>query len=172
MSFNPRSREGNDYYRFFIVSPIFVFQSTFPRGERRIHQETIVRAIKVSIHVPARGTTSLARRHEEAPESFNPRSREGNDTFIQWIVNTLFRFNPRSREGNDTSDMVAVIFPRIVSIHVPARGTTRYGDFNGNISERFNPRSREGNDYHPRTVSPYEGSFNPRSREGNDAGCV
>ena len=56
----------------------------------------------------------------------------------------------------------------VVSIHVPARGTTVF--FQRYIFFRlcFNPRSREGNDVTLSTKSRNPSSFNPRSREGND----
>ena len=79
--FNPRSREGNDVFSAEINSSMLPFQSTFPRGERRYISEDKMRDLtgfnprsregndvdpgdghafwyKVSIHVPARGTTS------------------------------------------------------------------------------------------------------------------
>ena len=78
----------------------------------------------VSIHVPARGTTSGIRRKSRRYMSFNPRSRTGNDAQICCVkINLGFSFNPRSRTGNDRkfSDLVIC---KTVSIHVPARGTT------------------------------------------------
>ena len=56
-SFNPRSHEGNDMERITDAYQGFAFQSTFPRGERRLGS-------------PQR--TPLIR--------FNPRSHEGNDS--------------------------------------------------------------------------------------------
>ena len=101
------------------------FQSTFPQGERQpqmhinrpeswvsIHvpaRGTTIRGLtymhnrRVSIHVPARGTTTSVRTAGREPEeSFNPRSRKGND----WP-------HKQQRWGCR------------VSIHVPARGTTQ-----------------------------------------------
>ena len=62
-----------------IIILIIWFQSTFPRGERR------VRYCKICI----------------INNGFNPRSHEGNDFNV--INNPLHlpRFNPRSHEGND-----------------------------------------------------------------------
>ena len=37
----------------------FLFQSTFPHGERRLHGCCLERILSVSIHVPARGTTAI-----------------------------------------------------------------------------------------------------------------
>ena len=59
MFYNPRSREGNDD----IVNEI-------------------ERYIKVSIHVPAKGTTVLDIKFIQETRGFNPRSREGNDKTV------------------------------------------------------------------------------------------
>ena len=78
------------------------FQSTFPRGERR---------------------TRWVRWNPDA--CFNPRSREGNDGLMLtdgWVTGS---FNPRSREGNDAVCWEGRRAWQKVSIHVPARGTTR-----------------------------------------------
>ena len=120
--FNPRSRVGNDEegkkerkeeYNISIHVPAWgtticiviiadsiVFQSTFPRGERRyagiyrkIHepfQSTFPRGER-----PGRGNQKITKQH------FNPRSRVGND-------------DRRFRKGYMAS----------ISIHVPAWGTT------------------------------------------------
>ena len=105
------------------------FQSTFPRGERLTKYKLILTDGTVSIHVPARGTTTKPRTWQKKAYGFNPRSREGNDSQIQTWSNLSNRFNPRSREGNDWSALLLAI-PRI----------------------RFNPRSREGNDSFFRAV--------------------
>ena len=121
----------------------------------------------VSIHVPAKGTTYS---HRSAPvfhlafqstfprrerpgirslvagsDSFNPRSREGNDVPVIPSSPCITCFNPRSREGNDKRRKNRICPPVC-----------------------FNPRSREGNDYELEKIKDAETSFNPRSREGND----
>ena len=101
------------------------FQSTFPRRERPVRWGFAIRAVR----------------------RFNPRSREGNDRLTGRSTPLLRRFNPRSREGNDSFSSAAKYidsafqstFPRrerletkscklrffYVSIHVPAKGTTK-----------------------------------------------
>ena len=188
ITFNPRSREGNDTLANERQNTTPIFQSTFPRGERRIRC-----------------------RSERIRIAFNPRSREGNDVQNGTDLFNTHSFNPRSREGNDSSaysyassiSSFQSTFPRgerpvssaepavssALSIHVPARGTTPrpvpdIDDFT------FNPRSREGNDYDLtievdrtnlsihvpargttnsiNTCRLCHNAFNPRSREGND----
>ena len=56
----------------------------------------------------------------------------------------------------------------LVSIHVPARGTTLQQITPRSTNTSFNPRSREGNDRLDGINAVFEQSFNPRSREGND----
>ena len=144
----------------------WAFQSTFPRGERR--------------------SLSCIFIHDELFQSTFPRgerlrygSIDGNSIKFQSTfprgerqnVCRLFlifcHFNPRSRVGNDV-DINRQIKPNIISIHVPAWGTTvhrrnimmlilisihvpAWGTTNwqNNIFYEliyFNPRSRVGND--------------------------
>ena len=101
--FNPRSREGSDsrcsaIFQVQAVISIHApargatritvknrieeqFQSTLPRGERRVKRTDIILRYG----------------------NFNPRSREGSD--IRWIIRCIkcIHFNPRSREGSDPS---------------------------------------------------------------------
>ena len=100
-----------------------LFQSTFPRGERRYLPHRHDCNEPVSIHVPTRGTTRWSCQKHQRHRSFNPRSHEGNDwkNKPNTIPNTCF--NPRSHEGND-------IMQRAEE----------------NRESSFNPRSHEGND--------------------------
>ena len=123
----------------------YMFQSTFPQGERRGYQpiEYMLSGVSihvpargttefgkqtnhladVSIHVPARGTTGHRHRHRSGRTRFNPRSRKGNDLRVSQQAVSDGCFNPRSRKGNDATCLVIIAFSW-VSIHVPARGTT------------------------------------------------
>ena len=124
-----------------------MFQSTFPRGERRIDPQLVPGGNPVSIHVPARGTT-FRRNATPALSRVSIHVPARGTTVHQLEVKRFERgFNPRSREGNDSlrllgveSDEFQSTFPRgerpepvvedfsihAVSIHVPARGTTGY----------------------------------------------
>ena len=57
--FNPRSREGSDSTCFWRYTKTRKFQSTLPRGERRISYESQFQKHTISIHAPARGATSI-----------------------------------------------------------------------------------------------------------------
>ena len=61
--FNPRSREGSDFQFYFSVSSLPIFQSTLPRGERRIVIGSAASAKNISIHAPARGATAQVKIH-------------------------------------------------------------------------------------------------------------
>ena len=55
--FNPRSRMGNDEDRTAGTIRTFLFQSTFPHGERQLTAAVFTCFRSISIHVPAWGTT-------------------------------------------------------------------------------------------------------------------
>ena len=76
------------------------FQSTFPRGERQCSASV-----------------------SESVRHFNPRSRVGNDNSLFRFMVSYPYFNPRSRVGNDLFRNCMCAFD-IISIHVPAWGTT------------------------------------------------
>ena len=99
--FNPRSREGSDTYTKAAWDDSMKFQSTLPRGERRVHFLYRINSSFISIHAPARGATSVSNIDTDFSVYFNPRSREGSDTRLLYI---------------------RVHF--LISIHAPARGAT------------------------------------------------
>ena len=99
--FNPRSHEGSDASA---SSPLLwynIFQSTLPRGERRI---------SYALHM--------------AIINFNPRSHEGSDQTTTAQSSRIHHFNPRSHEGSDAN---AAKLGRylMISIHAPTRGATQ-----------------------------------------------
>ena len=57
---------------------------------------------------------------------------------------------------------------RIVSIHAPAWGATRFHRLSRVFSYRFNSRSRMGSDYLPIARPTRATRFNSRSRMGSD----
>ena len=120
INFNPRSREGSD-----LNQPLFLFihhkfQSTLPRGERRLIQITkrqtenfnprsregsdasvsvAATAVGISIHAPARGATELDCHIIMHEENFNPRSREGSDRKAITILSLLQKFQSTLPRG-------------------------------------------------------------------------
>ena len=77
----------------------------------------------VSIHAPARGATPSFFLRGWLSRSFNPRSREGSDSYRADKQDEKNSFNPRSREGSDV-EIAKILKPVGVSIHAPARGAT------------------------------------------------
>ena len=144
-SFNPRSRKGNDtetseracYSMVSIHVPArgttastrlvhcayIWFQSTFPQGERPTEDDLACIQSVFQSTFP-QGERQGASVPKPQCGRFNPRSRKGNDKCTRNTVWVLRCFNPRSRKGND--DRGPDVLPdKWVSIHVPARGTTR-----------------------------------------------
>ena len=123
-----------------------MFQSTFPRGERRSGGIYRYMIWPVSIHVPTRGTTGGRDQRRTDNAGFNPRSHEGNDGVTCGMSGMYMGFNPRSHEGNDEDERRQNARKWYVSIHVPTRGTTLIGGRTQTMAICFNPRSHEGND--------------------------
>ena len=145
--FNPRSREGSDFFCLWFCGCFCRFQSTLPRGER-LH---FFQALLTNPY-------------------FNPRSREGSDFPTAISRRWQGYFNPRSREGSDDIPLITPRHKFKISIHAPARGATSYSFDYSVAFIYFNPRSREGSDQ--KVHSGKDGHalyFNPRSREGSDS---
>ena len=58
-NFNPRSREGSDFYWFTIIQHMYNFNPRSREGSDALHF-VLRHMIHISIHAPARGATSLA----------------------------------------------------------------------------------------------------------------
>ena len=143
------------------------FQSTRPRGARRLGHLVSALLVAVSIHAPARGATfahgfvSLCRivsihapargatRPDVSPvtegSGFNPRAREGRDGKAERLEHHVGGFNPRAREGRDAK--LPLSAPYTIC---------------------FNPRAREGRDLSISLDDWEITGFNPRAREGRD----
>ena len=189
--FNPRARVGRDDIDYAIVYDTVTFQSTRPRGARRLRRPEIGRVRVVSIHAPAWGATAYSRACERGRTRFNPRARVGRDPAGLQERASRPGFNPRARVGRDISDQYAHIDrarfhstrPRGarrdrkflglavkgVSIHAPAWGATTYPIGIYPMIRSFNPRARVGRDQARRLLPYVQQRFNPRARVGRDA---
>ena len=145
--FNPRSRVGNDRAATLISVGFNLFQSTFPRGERQNTTHNQEKAAKFQSTFPRGerqdqlsaahgdflnfnprsrvGNDTLQLTIRKRQLNFNPRSRVGNDCITCAISRRHLNFNPRSRVGNDCPEFPVRLF-RLISIHVPAWGTTQH----------------------------------------------
>ena len=121
----------------------------------------------VSIHVPARGTTLDYKNPDAYTSWFQSTFPQGERPLpSSCLQRVLFSFNPRSRKGNDAAETLIESILN-VSIHVPARGTTKH------FAETVNPGGFQSTfpqgerpNYQEEALIDY--GFNPRSRKGND----
>ena len=147
IGFNPRAREGRDSRRVrrqsrsedvsihapargATVPPVAfnsyngAFQSTRPRGARRVFVLCHGFPCQVSIHAPARGATSGNRRCPQKGLCFNPRAREGRDTVIDTLHKICYKVSIHAPARGATIAEATRIATELVSIHAPARGAT------------------------------------------------
>ena len=114
---------GNDRLQAYGIERQEKFQSTFPRGERRLSYEATSRDMSISIHVPSWGTTGSGRIHCQAAGNFNPRSLVGNDYSFQLLrVSLLISIHVPS--WGTTLRLIQAFQEKHISIHVPSWGTT------------------------------------------------
>ena len=123
------------------------FQSTHPRGVRRITPDRVHFKLLVSIHAPAWGATTRGGRlwaprrwfqsthprgvrpgkrriGQVSATCFNPRTRVGCDVVRSRNMVRPVCFNPRTRVGCDLDILGLGCRRRQVSIHAPAWGAT------------------------------------------------
>ena len=122
--------------------------------------------------------------------NFNPRSREGSDSFLFVHCQADIDFNPRSREGSDATSQFK--FPSLstfqstlprrerlsryadqlafsdISIHAPAKGATGAEHENRSDYKISIHAPAKGATLLRNTETPESDNFNPRSREGSD----
>ena len=122
------------------------FQSTLPRGKRRRLFIWTASASRISIHASAREATKTvaAETRKHIKISIHASAREA----------TTYKF----------------IYPEIfsISIHASAREATVTGYMIYKSGYYFNPRFREGSDFFTHTKAAVLYYFNPRFREGSD----
>ena len=122
-NFNPLRREGGDTPSITLLCNSLLFQSTPPRGRRRLHGYAYGWVFSISIHSAARAETSWdttafsrflfqstpPRGRRPAGEAFllcpvkdfNPLRREGGDLTPMDCPVSSAHFNPLRREGGD-----------------------------------------------------------------------
>ena len=166
--FNPRTHEGCDATVFKYLLPIFMFQSTHPRGVRphvpplqvgsNRFQSTHPRGVRpglsssdsvnfqVSIHAPTRGATAQETMSDAALlfQSTHPRGvRLGSSS--QNKTNKMFQStHPR---GVRRTEQMQFLKDLSVSIHAPTRGATQ--------PYQHNHANRTFQSTHPRGVRPF-----------------
>ena len=83
--FNPRSREGSDHTILGALKPLMISIHAPARGAT-IALSSASPMASISIHAPARGATAGKCEEEQTNGYFNPRSREGSDTYKDTLV--------------------------------------------------------------------------------------
>ena len=78
-----------------------MFQSTHPRGVRRLVEPSPLTHLRVSIHAPAWGATQCGPLCQCRGLGFNPRTRVGCDPAVLSYSPSERGFNPRTRVGCD-----------------------------------------------------------------------
>ena len=144
-----------------------MFQSTFPRGERLIRDTSADALLMFQSTFPRGERPGKRATGGYKQQGFNPRSHAGNDTIIV-LPRLICVVSIHVPARGTTDDYHKGSLRTSVSIHVPARGTTWSEWKICIIKSRFNPRSREGNDHCVNDICCFLWRFNPRSREGND----
>ena len=91
---------GNDRLQAYGIERQEKFQSTFPRGERRLSYEATSRDMSISIHVPSWGTTGDFAR-TSGSWAFQSTFPRGERHSVGDSLSVLNDFNPRSLVGND-----------------------------------------------------------------------
>ena len=81
----------------------FIFQSTFPRGERHCRNQATPESLRLN---------------------FNPRSRVGNDTCLLCSRHGTRQFQSTFPRGERPACIFVKTTSSLISIHVPAWGTT------------------------------------------------
>ena len=167
------------------------FQSTRPRGARRVPICAGFYASKVSIHAPAWGATDSLSCRILNINSFNPRARVGRDRTVAIVLQLGLRFQstrPRGARHSIYNDRIGNVEFQSTR---PRGARLAVGSPLKMVLKGFNPRARVGRDVclprkcikppgfqstRPRGARPTElakpvtaGCFNPRARVGRDA---
>ena len=187
--FSPCSRGGSDFIPRLKPGNQFLFQSTLPRRERRIHvdadiaptsfQSTLPHGERrrykngwiskntISIHAPAWGATIPAgfpaliiRISIHAPAKGATNDKVTEGYYARISIHAPAKGATPWEPAQDGY--------RAISIHAPAKGATIEGRFINSNQLDFNPRSREGSDRPGKSEKRGLLYFNPRSREGSD----
>ena len=148
INFNPRSREGSDPGDKIYLAGSYLFQSTLPRGERRIvadvinarghqFQSTLPRGERLDNWMDSRVDTYKF-------QSTLPRGER--PVFSSTIVFPSYRFQSTLPRGERRAPERTIEAVYRISIHAPARGATRWRWLWQKGLWNFNPRSREGSD--------------------------
>ena len=167
------------------------FQSTLPRGERRLPDVCSDQMEKISIHAPTRGATLSSNAIKVLRQNFNPRSHEGSDSSAAASSDSFSLFQSTLPRGERLRVGWARECHIVISIHAPTRGATTitlYAQWRKSISihaptrgatraasqtlrscgfQSTLPRGERRRKVY--INAPDARHFNPRSHEGSDS---
>ena len=101
--FNPRTREGCDSQSWVSGDHSRAFQSTHPRGVRRIGNYDFKGYQGISIHAPARGATRSNKGKTNMLRISIHAPARGATPMHRYAAASFGHFNPRTREGCDSA---------------------------------------------------------------------
>ena len=151
-----------------ITVRLWIFQSTFPRGERRMFRFPMIQDRKFQSTFPRGERRRCWICQYSGCIYFNPRSLVGNDTRVESISLQGTGFQSTFPRGErHLSDIRICLFYQFQSTF--PRGERLLGFTLWKLlTSYFNPRSLVGNDMVHWHVCPVTINFNPRSLVGND----
>ena len=143
------------------------FQSTLPRGERRLMVLRKDYVECISIHAPTRGATVMLLLQSYLLGISIHAPTRGATLSSDISTSLLEYFNPRSHEGSDCDTSKKSERSGKFQSTLP-RGERRCRIACMRSIRNFNPRSHEGSDVRSIDSEPELYYFNPRSHEGSD----
>ena len=167
--FNPRTREGCDRQSGPDQHTDNLVSIHAPARGATQRATLMILRNEVSIHAPARGATRFLVAGCWHGGGFNPRTREGCDTFagICEQLAKIVSIHAPARGATLPCRDGRIVNER-VSIHAPARGATRRQASHSQsvLFQSTHPRGVRRISETPRWTA--RGGFNPRTREGCD----
>ena len=100
-----------------------IFQSTFPRGERRYHSIPVFDIKNISIHVPAWGTTQNISSMSTI-RVISIHVPAWGTTIVESLLCPMVKFQSTFPRGERQAARLDWEYDSGISIHVPAWGTT------------------------------------------------
>ena len=165
--FNPRSQAGSDPLYYYCQCCHYIFQSTLPSRERPRFSSCAFAVVRISIHAPKPGATTLADGSEivvdisiHAPK---PGATWTEVPLVHYRAISIHAPKPGATGQHWRSgDLISI------SIHAPKPGATldAYDEYIDNGD--FNPRSQAGSDANSLPARRRTPNFNPRSQAGSD----
>ena len=145
MHFNPRSHEGSDQTALIIARERWIFQSTLPRGERRLQIWVMKCSLRFQSTLP-RGERRLSLEHSVPHITISIHAPTRGATFKDCYRLLCWIFQSTLPRGERQYFHFCSKMLKKISIHAPTRGATTFPGTFRSTYNYFNPRSHEGSD--------------------------